>query len=62
MADIERRWRLDQSDYLRKQHSGLARLYAGALRSKCLRAHGSPKPVPVAEIHPRLGMPDPREP
>ncbi|RVD70555.1 hypothetical protein EN751_20120, partial [Mesorhizobium sp. M4A.F.Ca.ET.029.04.2.1] len=62
MADVERRWRLDQSDYLRKQHSGLTRLYAGALRSKCLRAHGSPKPVPVAEIHPRLGMPDPREP
>ncbi|TGQ05956.1 hypothetical protein EN858_28130 [Mesorhizobium sp. M4B.F.Ca.ET.215.01.1.1] len=61
MADMERRWRLDHSDYLRRRHSGLARLYADALRSKCLRANGSPEPVAVAEIHPPLGVPDPHD-
>ena len=36
MATIERHWRLDRSDYLRKQHRGFAGLYAGALGAKCL--------------------------
>ena len=48
MADIEQRWRLDQSDYLRREHSGLGRLYADALRSKC-RSDGGGDPEPVAE-------------
>ena len=35
-AGIERHWRLDRSDYLRRQHRGFfARLYADALRAVC---------------------------
>lgn len=34
-SEIERRWRLDQSHYLRRLHSGLARFYAEALLAKC---------------------------
>lgn len=36
MADIERNWRLDQAGFLRRQHRGVVRLYADALRAKCL--------------------------
>ncbi|WP_217571369.1 ATP-grasp fold amidoligase family protein [Mesorhizobium sp. GbtcB19] len=35
MADLEQRWRLDQAHYLKRQHRGIARLYADALRAKC---------------------------
>ncbi|MGX5841402.1 hypothetical protein ACWGTI_11840 [Mesorhizobium sp. ArgA1] len=34
-GEIERLWRLDRSHYLRPRHSGLARVYASALRAKC---------------------------
>jgi hypothetical protein len=45
MADIEQRWRLDQSDLLLREQAGLARLYADALRSKCKSGGGDPEPV-----------------
>ncbi|RWC10062.1 ATP-grasp fold amidoligase family protein [Mesorhizobium sp.] len=35
MSNIERLWRLDQSDFLRRRHKGIARLYADALRGYC---------------------------
>lgn len=34
-AEIERLWRLDQSAFLRRQHNGMTRLYADALRALC---------------------------
>ncbi|TPM41472.1 ATP-grasp fold amidoligase family protein [Mesorhizobium sp. B2-3-4] len=34
-AEIERLWRLDQSAFLRRPHTGLMRLYADALRARC---------------------------
>ncbi|WP_137929896.1 ATP-grasp fold amidoligase family protein [Mesorhizobium comanense] len=34
-GEIELLWRLDQSAFLRRQHSGVVRLYADALRAKC---------------------------
>lgn len=36
MATIERNWRLDRSDFLRKRHRGIAGLYANALIARCL--------------------------
>jgi len=42
MADIEQRWRLDRSDFLRRRHTGLVRLYADALRSKYETGGGDP--------------------
>lgn len=33
--EIEQHWRLDQSHYLRRRHTGLTRLYAEALLAKC---------------------------
>jgi hypothetical protein len=35
-AEIERCWRLDQSAFLRRRHRGVVRLYADALRARCL--------------------------
>ncbi|RWX61957.1 hypothetical protein EN780_28030 [Mesorhizobium sp. M4B.F.Ca.ET.089.01.1.1] len=35
MATIERNWRLDRSDYLRRRHRGIAGLYARALKAWC---------------------------
>ncbi|MDX8540249.1 ATP-grasp fold amidoligase family protein [Mesorhizobium abyssinicae] len=35
MATIERNWRLDRSDYLRRRHRGIAGLYARALSAWC---------------------------
>lgn len=34
-AEIERLWRLDQSAFLRRRHSGAIGLYANALRARC---------------------------
>lgn len=51
MADVEQRWRLDQSDYLRRRHSGFARLYANALLAK----YGNR--TPVAENLPVRSLP-----
>ena len=39
-GEIERLWRLDRSHYLRRRHSGLARVYARALHAKCMSDAG----------------------
>lgn len=46
MSSIEQHWRLDQADFLRKRHTGLARLYAEALLAKC----GASAPFPVEAV------------
>ena len=56
MADIERLWRLDHSDYLRRRHTGLARLYADALLAKFTR-EGDPAPVHPVEKLPLQSLP-----
>ncbi|WP_171026133.1 ATP-grasp fold amidoligase family protein [Mesorhizobium comanense] len=47
MADIERNWRLDQAKFLQRKHRGIARLYADALRAKCLVEAGQRAPTPI---------------
>lgn len=44
-GEIERLWRLDQSHYLRRQHTGLARVYASALLAKCRIDPGHLQPI-----------------
>lgn len=46
--EIERRWHIERSDYMRRNHRGAARLYAEALRAKCLSDyHRADKPLPI---------------
>lgn len=52
MADIERHWRLDHSDYLRRRHTGIAWLYANALRAKCMADGGDLHPAHLVEAPP----------
>ncbi|MEP6566684.1 MAG: ATP-grasp fold amidoligase family protein, partial [Mesorhizobium sp.] len=46
-GEIERLWRLDQSHYLRRQHTGLARVYASALHAKCMIDAGHSQLIPA---------------
>lgn len=46
MADIEARWRLEHSDFLRRRHRGPVRLYADALRAHCI-ANAELRQVPA---------------
>ncbi|MBN9220546.1 MAG: hypothetical protein J0I79_21575 [Mesorhizobium sp.] len=47
MADIERHWRLDQAKFLQREHRGIARLYADALRAKCQAEAAQRAPTPT---------------